>query len=118
MSKEETPKENTHVKIKGKVYEYVASRVQKFRTQKEFKGYGDFGGTGNIAAKDTVFRSFEEAKKYARSLKLKEVLIKHRLLKTAKPLRLEGHSPQLVWRVVNTHRLMKWNKLFTSKKTR
>ena len=40
MSKEETPKEKTHVKIKGKVYEYVASRVQKFRTQEEFKGYG------------------------------------------------------------------------------
>ena len=40
MSKEETPKEKTHVKIKGKVYEYVASRVQKFRAQEEFKGYG------------------------------------------------------------------------------
>ena len=40
MSKEETPKEKTHVKIKGKVYEYVASRVKKFRAQEEFKGYG------------------------------------------------------------------------------
>ena len=41
--------------------------------KKEFKGYGDFLGTGNIAAKDRVFRSFEEAKKYARSLKLKSL---------------------------------------------
>ena len=38
--------------------------------KKEFKGYGDFLGTGIIAAKDRVFRSFEEAKKYAHSLKL------------------------------------------------
>jgi predicted helicase len=42
---------------------------QKFK--KEFRGYGDFLGSGNIAAKDRIFRSFEEAKKYTQSLKLK-----------------------------------------------
>jgi len=39
--------------------------------KKEFKGYGDFLGTGTIAAHLRKYRSYEKAKKYAQSLKLK-----------------------------------------------
>ena len=38
---------------------------------KGWKGYGNFLGTGNIAPKDREFRSFEDAKKFAQTLKLK-----------------------------------------------
>ena len=38
---------------------------------KEFKGYGDFLGTGFIALYLRKYRSYEKAKKYAQSLKLK-----------------------------------------------
>lgn len=37
----------------------------------EFKGYGDWLGTGNIAPAKRVFRPFTEARTYVRSLKLK-----------------------------------------------
>jgi len=37
----------------------------------EFKGYGDFLGTGNIANFLKEYRSYEKAKKYAQSLKFK-----------------------------------------------
>jgi len=39
--------------------------------KKEFKGYGDFLGTGVIAPHLRKYRSYEKAKKYAQSLKLK-----------------------------------------------
>jgi len=39
--------------------------------RKDWKGWGDFLGTGNIAARDIQFRSFTEAKKFFRSLGLK-----------------------------------------------
>jgi len=38
---------------------------------KGWKGYGDWLGTGNIASFDREFFSFEEARKFVRSLKLK-----------------------------------------------
>ena len=37
----------------------------------EWKGYGDFLGNGNIAARDKVFRSFIEAREFVRMLNLK-----------------------------------------------
>jgi hypothetical protein len=40
----------------------------------EFKGIGDFLGTGVIAPKDRVFRSFAEAREFARSLGLRSNL--------------------------------------------
>lgn len=39
----------------------------------EFKGWGDWLGTGTIAPKNVRRRSFEEAKRYARSLHFKTV---------------------------------------------
>jgi hypothetical protein len=42
------------------------------RTYKnEFKGWGDWLGTGNIADKDRVYRPFKEAREFVRSLNLK-----------------------------------------------
>jgi hypothetical protein len=39
--------------------------------QNGWKGYGDWLGTGTIAPRDIVFRPFEEARAFARSLELK-----------------------------------------------
>ena len=39
--------------------------------KKAWKGYGDFLGTGRIADRDKIYRPFEEARKFARTLKLK-----------------------------------------------
>ena len=39
--------------------------------RKEWKGWGDFLGTGTIASKLKKFRPYKGAKKYAQSLKLK-----------------------------------------------
>ncbi|MCB0419468.1 MAG: DEAD/DEAH box helicase family protein [Bdellovibrionales bacterium] len=39
--------------------------------KKEWKGWGDFLGTGNIAAQQKKFRSFKDARSFVRSLKLK-----------------------------------------------
>jgi len=39
--------------------------------KKDFKGWGDFLGSGNVKPGDRQYRSFEEAREFARSLKLK-----------------------------------------------
>jgi superfamily II DNA or RNA helicase len=39
--------------------------------KKVWKGYGDFLGTGRIADRDKIYRPFEKARKFARTLKLK-----------------------------------------------
>jgi hypothetical protein len=39
--------------------------------KKDFKGVGDWLGTGNVAAQDKVYRSFESAREFIRSLGLK-----------------------------------------------
>ena len=39
----------------------------------EWKGYGDYLGTGNIAPKDKVYRSFNEAREFAKKLNLKDI---------------------------------------------
>jgi hypothetical protein len=39
--------------------------------KKDFKGMGDFLGTGTIPSQDKVYRSFEKAREFARSLNLK-----------------------------------------------
>jgi len=39
--------------------------------KKEFKGYGDWLGTGTVADRDKVFRSFTKAREFVRELKLK-----------------------------------------------
>jgi hypothetical protein len=36
----------------------------------EFKGFGDWLGTGTIASQDMIFRSFKEAREFVRKLKL------------------------------------------------
>jgi hypothetical protein len=41
--------------------------------KKDFKGFGDWLGTGHVASKDAVFRSFVEAREFARNLKLKNI---------------------------------------------
>jgi len=43
------------------------------RNYKEWKGMGDWLGTGNIASQDRKYRSYNEARKFARSLKFKNV---------------------------------------------
>jgi len=37
----------------------------------DFKGYGDFLGTGTVATNDRVYRPFKEAREFVRSLNLK-----------------------------------------------
>jgi hypothetical protein len=39
--------------------------------KKDFKGYGDWLGTGNISNRDKVYRPFKEAREFVRSLGLK-----------------------------------------------
>ena len=39
--------------------------------KKEWKGFGDFLGTGNVAAKNLIFLSYNEAKQIVRKLKIK-----------------------------------------------
>jgi adenylate cyclase class IV len=39
--------------------------------KKDYKGWGDFLGTENIASQDKIFRSFEEAREFVRKLGLK-----------------------------------------------
>ena len=39
--------------------------------KKEWKGFGDFLGTGNIAAKNLTFLSYKEAKQIVRKLKIR-----------------------------------------------
>jgi hypothetical protein len=41
--------------------------------KKDFKGYGDFFGTGNVAPKDRVFRSFEESREFVQELGVKTI---------------------------------------------
>ena len=41
--------------------------------KKDFKGYGDFFGTGNVAPKDRVFRSFEESREFVQKLSVKTI---------------------------------------------
>ena len=51
---------------------------------KEWEGMGDFLGTGFVAAKYRKFRSFEDARKFARSLKLKDQTEWHKYSKSDK----------------------------------
>ncbi|MDC0153545.1 hypothetical protein OAJ02_02290, partial [Nitrosopumilus sp.] len=41
--------------------------------KKDFKGWGDFFGTGNVAPKDRVFRSFEESREFVQELGVKTI---------------------------------------------
>jgi hypothetical protein len=41
--------------------------------EKEWKGFGDWLGTGSVAAQNRVYKSFDEAKKFVHSLGLKSV---------------------------------------------
>ena len=69
----------------------------------EWRGFGDFLGTGRIADRLRVFRSFKEAKVYARSLKLKNVsdwykLSKKRILSKDIPLNAERVYKNKGWK--------------------
>jgi hypothetical protein len=49
----------------------IPSNAHKNYENKGWVSYGDFLGTGNIASHDKVYRSFKEAREFARSLGLK-----------------------------------------------
>ena len=49
----------------------IPSSPARSYVEKGWISWGDFLGTGNIAIKLRVFRDFEDARKFARSLKLK-----------------------------------------------
>ena len=80
-SYKEAKKYAQSLKLKGQKewFEYCRSkslpldipRIVNRTYKKEFEGYGEFLGTGNIAFRFKKYRSYEEAKKYAQSLKLK-----------------------------------------------
>jgi hypothetical protein len=57
-----------HTKLKNFPNDIPKAPWQAYR---QFKGLGDFLGTGVIAYQNKIFRPFNEAKKYIRSLKLK-----------------------------------------------
>jgi superfamily II DNA or RNA helicase len=50
----------------------IPANPERTYKDKGWESMGDFLGTGTIASSKRVFRSFEEARKFARSLKLKE----------------------------------------------
>jgi formylglycine-generating enzyme required for sulfatase activity len=54
----------------GKKPSEIPTAVRFAYKGKGWKGMGDWLGTGNVANKDKIYQSFEEARKYARSLKL------------------------------------------------
>jgi superfamily II DNA or RNA helicase len=58
-------------RLHTKYKEFPSDIKKNPNSYKEFKGMGDFLGTGNIADRLRKFRSYKEAKKYAQSLKLK-----------------------------------------------
>jgi superfamily II DNA or RNA helicase len=52
--------------------------------KEEWKGYGDWLGTGNIAAKNMVFRAFEQAREFVRSKQFKSIPEWNRYCKSGK----------------------------------
>lgn len=62
---------------------------------KEWKGWGDFLGTGNIAPKNRKYRSFEKARKFARSLDFKKMEDWYKWVKTdARPQDIPANPGQ------------------------
>ena len=55
----------------GEKPEDIPTVPERSYKNKGWKGYGDWLGTGIIAAMNRKFRSYEEARKFVRSLKLK-----------------------------------------------
>ena len=60
-----------HTKSKNFPKDIPTSPLRTYK--KEFEGLGEFLGTGTIANQLRKYRSYQEAKKYARSLKLKSM---------------------------------------------
>jgi hypothetical protein len=58
-----------HCKLGNKPEDIPVSAGSTYK--KDFKGWGDFLGSGNVKPGDRQYRSFEEAREFARSLKLK-----------------------------------------------
>jgi len=84
----------------GKKPDYIPSSPGiKFR--KEWKGWGDWLGTGTIASFDKKFRSYEDAKKYIRSLKIKNVDEWRQLAKSGK---LPADIPTNPWTIYSKKR--------------
>ena len=54
----------------GKKPEDIPANLERVYKE-EWKGFTDFLGTGNIAAKNIVYRSFNDAREFARTLNLK-----------------------------------------------
>ena len=57
--------------IKGKSFAFKVPRNPDIVYKKEWKGYGDWLGTGNISNHKKNFISFKKARKFAISLKLR-----------------------------------------------
>ena len=55
----------------GKKPDDIPTDVARVYKDKGWKGTGDFLGTGTIATQQLIYRSFTDARKYARSLGLK-----------------------------------------------
>jgi predicted helicase len=80
-SYEEAKKYAQSLKLKSmsKWYQYTKSKnflkdipkAPYYTYKKQFEGWGKFLGTGNVATKKRFFRSYDDVKKYAQTLKLK-----------------------------------------------
>jgi len=62
--------QNEYVKSGDIPYD-IPSNPQRVYKNKGWQGWGDWTGTGNIASQDKVYRSYKEAREFARSLGLK-----------------------------------------------
>ena len=63
--------------------------------KKQWRGWGDWLGTGRIADQDKVYRSFEEAKKFVRSLRLQNTIQWDDYCKSGKkPEDIPANAPQ------------------------
>ncbi len=75
---------------KGKKPKGIPFSPPSMYKNKGWKGWGDFLGTGNIAPRNKNFKSFKDARKYVRSLKLKKGTDWHKYCKN----RLPGKAPK------------------------
>ncbi len=63
----------------------------------EWKGWGDFLGTGTVAPQNLEFKSFEEAKAYVRSLNIRSIAEWNAIAKSGKKQKGIPRSPAVVY---------------------
>lgn len=93
----------SYVKSGNKPDDIPASPPVKFKN-KGWKGWGDWLGTGTVASFNKKFRSYEDAKKYIRSLKIKNVDEWRQLAKSGK---LPPDIPTNPWTIYSKKRKKK-----------